>query len=392
MQSTIYILQKIEYLAKNNSVVLLAHANSAYERKVIAELAAGRVVIDLSDPALRERATWQPQEFLQRIEKPALLMNLQYAPRLVPYMTNAPAGSYLAAASQMYYLSEALRGVESAEIVNLPLGECSGAPFWPCVEYLCSLRNGVGNVDVLHNIFTGSIAGKNFASDDERKHFFTEYLKGFLQRDIQDLTTASDAMKFYRFLCAVAAETGNMVNYAMLGKAADVSSPTAKTWMAFLEGAGIVRLLWPISHPALKRIAKAPKIYFADTGLAAYLLRINREEELSGSAFFTALFETYVVNRILESYWGNGLEVKLSYLRDSNAKEINLLLQYEGAIYPIEIKKDNISPNKLAKKFNALAPLRSDESITVGNGCVITLGSDVSELDNGLWQVGAGKV
>ena len=390
--TTQFLPQKIEYLAKHNSVVLLAHANSAYERKVIAELAAGRVVIDLSDPALRERATWQPQEFLQKIEKPALLMNLQYAPQLVPYIINAPTGSYLAAASQMYYLSEALCGVDSAVVVKLPLGECSNAPFLPCVECLRSLRGLAGNTDVVHNIFTGSLAGKNFANDDERRHFFTEYVKGFLQRDIQDLTTASDAMKFYRFLCAVAAETGNMVNYAMLGKAADVSSPTAKTWLAFLEGAGIVCLLWPISHPTLKRIAKAPKIYFADTGLAAYLLHINSEEELSGSAFFTALFETYVVNRILESYWGNGLEVNLSYLRDSNAKEINLLLQYEGAIYPIEIKKDSISPNKLAKKFNALAPLRTDESIIIGNGCVITLGSDVSELDNGLWQVGAGKV
>ena len=390
--TTQFLLQKIKYLSQNNSLTILAHANSAYQRKVIAELAAGHVVTDLSDPALRERAAWQPQEFLQRIEKPALLMNFQYAPQLVPYMTTAPAGSYLAAASQMYYLSEALCGVESAAVANLPLGECSSAPFLPCVEHLRSLCGRVGSVDVLHSIFNGGLAGKNFASDDERRRFFTEYLKGFLQRDIQDLTTASDAMKFYRFLCAVAAETGNMVNYAMLGKAADVSSPTAKTWLAFLEGAGIVRLLWPISHPALKRIAKAPKIYFADTGLAAYLLRIGSEEELSGSAFFTALFETYVVNRILESYWGNGLEVNLSYLRDSNAKEINLLLQYEGTIYPIEIKKDNISPNKLAKKFNALAPLRSDESITVGNGCVITLGSDVSELDNGLWQVGAGKV
>ena len=390
--TTQFLLQKIKYLSQNKALTILAHTNSAYQRKVIAELAAGCVVIDLSDPALRERAAWQPQEFLRKLAKPVLLMNLQYAPQLVPYMTAAPAGSYLAAASQMYYLSEALRGVESAEVVNLPLGECSCVPFLPCVEHLRSLRELAGNIDVVHNIFNGSLAGKNFANDDERKHFFTEYLKGFLQRDIQDLTTASDAMKFYRFLCAVAAETSNMVNYAMLGKAADVSSPTAKTWLAFLEGAGIVRLLWPISHPALKRIAKAPKIYFADTGLAAYLLRIGSEEELSGSAFFTAIFETYVVNRIQESYWGNGLEVKLSYLRDSNAKEINLLLQYEGTIYPIEIKKDNISPNKLAKKFNALASLRSDESITVGNGCVITLGSDVSELDNGLWQIGAGKV
>lgn len=385
------LMSKIEYLIKSNTLLVLRHANSVYQHKLVHELTNERIAIDLSDPAIRDRAMWQPQEFLRKLDKPALLLNLQYAPQLVPYITaDTNAGAYLATATQMCYLSDVLRGAENVVVLDLPMKEEMCKPFQPCSNYLRGL-SGVKSSNVLHSIFTGCIFGSD-CNIENRSHLFSEYVKGFLQRDIQDMTTVSDAMKFYRFLCAVAAETGNMVNYAMLAKAADISSPTAKTWLNFLDGAGIVRLLWPINHPVLKRIAKAPKIYFADTGLAAYLLRINSEEELADSSFFTALFENYVINSIKESFLGNGLDVQLSYLRDSNVKEIDLILQYEGTIYPVEITKDQPNVNKLLKKFNVLAPLREDKNIFVGNGCVVTLGSDVQQWEENLWQVGAGRL
>ena len=196
-------------------------------------------------------------------------------------------------------------------------------------------------------------------------------------------------MRFYRFLCAVVMSTGSAVNYANLGNAADISSPTAKTWLAFLEGTGVVHLLWPIEHASLKRVAKGPKVYFTDTGLAAYLLRINNEEDLLKSTYFIALFETYVVNTIRESYLENGLEAEITYFRDSNAKEISVLLKYGDVLYPIDIKKEQPNVMKLRKKLKLIAPIEED-GVQIGNSCVISLSKNVEQLAENLWEIGAG--
>lgn len=171
-----------------------------------------------------------------------------------------------------------------------------------------------------------------------------------LQRDIMYLTPVSDDMKFYRFLCAVAAATGSIVNYANLGKAAGVTSPTAKQWATHLKGAGLMTYLRPLEHPALKRTAKAPKLYFRDIGLAAYLLHIGSVTELTQSIFFGALYEAYVYNRIRESYLAAGQKADLSYFRDSNAREISLLLREGNVIYPIDIIKENFFRKETAEE------------------------------------------
>lgn len=227
---------------------------------------------------------------------------------------------------------------------------------------------------------------------EDRDEFYAGYLKNFLQRIIKDLTTVSDDMRFYRFLCGIATITGSAVNYAYLGNVADISSPTAKQWLVFLEGTGVVYLLDPIEHGSLERVAKAPKVYFADTGLAAYLLRIGNTEELNESAFFGALFENYVVNTIRDSYIANGFDVDLSYLRDSNAKEINLLLRYNNVVYPIEIRREPFVTSKLRKKFRLLNAIEQDGVSCVGIGCVIGLGKRFEPLADDLLYVPVGSL
>ena len=257
------------------------------------------------------------------------------------------------------------------------------------------IHKGRGNephvVNTLSNgvAFSLGLSAEPFCHVNEKDRFLGSYLRKVLQCAIKDLTTVSDDMRFYRFLCAVATSTGSAVNYANLGNAADISSPTAKQWMAFLEGAGVVHLLWPIEHASLRRVAKGPKVYFVDTGLAAYLLRIKNEEDLAKSTYFTALFETYVVNTIRESYLENGLEAQLTYFRDSNAKEISVLLRYGDVLYPIEIKKEQTSITKLRKKFKLISGVKED-GLHVGNGCVVALGKNVEQLAEDLWQIGAG--
>lgn len=389
--SVFNLQQKIKYLLKKHKVVILKTNSSDWQEVFVKGLADGRSVVDVSDPMLRERAMWNPEEFAYNLPKPVLLLNLQYVPKLLACLVNEDVahGSYLCVVGQDYYIMEESCNFSDVAFLKLPLCVEDREPFYPCTDFLKELSKAGKSTNVMGNIIQGKLSAKEFASVDEKDRFLGSYLRKLLQCAIKDLTTVSDDMRFYRFLCAVATSTGSAVNYANLGNTADISSPTAKQWMAFLEGAGVVHLLWPIEHESLKRVAKGPKVYFVDTGLAAYLLRINNEEDLAKSTYFTALFETYVVNTIRESYLENGLEAKLTYFRDSNAKEISVLLRYGDVLYPIEIKKEQTSITKLRKKFKLISGVEED-GLHIGNGCVVALGKNVEQLAEDLWQIGAG--
>lgn len=365
---------KLVYKHKNKITIYtqMLSFEVVYKRKYI----ASREDLDFSDPAVRSRALSCPAEFVRQLEKPAVLHNLQYVPELVPFLAAAdvPNGSYIAAVTQLYPLLPLLKQYEEQiTLIELPLqADGSGEPFTPA-RYLQGDSAAAKNTDVLQEILLGRLLPDNGQDFSARQQQLSAWLKQFLQRDIMDLTPVSDDMKFYRFLCAAAAATGSIVNYANLGKAASVTSPTAKQWAAYLEGAGLITYLRPLEHPALKRTAKAPKLYFRDTGLAAYLLHIGSAAELTQSVFFGALYETYVYNRIRESYLAAGERADLSYFRDSNAREISLLLREGGVLYPIDIVKEGVSAKKLLKKFKALEPLAADSGIKLAQGSVIGL-------------------
>lgn len=382
--------QKITYLLKQHRVVILKINSSDWQNSFVQGFTSGRSMVDVSDPMLRERAMWNPEEFVRNLPKPVLLLNLQYVPKLLSCLASEEVanGSYLCVVGQAYYVMEESYSLPGVALLELPLSIEDREPFYPCTDFLQKLATGDRSANVLEKIMQGKLCADAFPDSDAKDRFLGSYLRNVLQSTIKDLTTVSDDMRFYRFLCAVATSTGNAVNYANLGNAADISSPTAKQWLAFLEGAGIVHLLWPIEHPALKRVAKGPKVYFVDTGLASYLLRINNVEDLLKSTYFTALFETYVVNTLRESYLENGLAAQLAYFRDSNAKEINVLLRFNEVLYPIEIKKEPTSVTKLRKKFRLISPVEED-GVVIGNGCVVTLGSSVEQVADDLWQIGS---
>lgn len=383
--------QKITYLLKQHRVVILKTNSSDWQNSFVQGLAEGRSVVDISDPMLRDRAMWNTEEFARNLPKPVLLLNMQYVPQLLPCLASEEVanGSCLCIVGQGYYVTEESYNLPSVAMLELPLCVEDCEPFYPCTDFLQKLAQAGKSVDVMERIIQGKLCAEACPSSDAKDRFLGSYLRNVLQSAIKDLTTVSDDMRFYRFLCAVATSTGNAVNYANLGNAADISSPTAKQWLAFLEGAGIVHLLWPIEHPALKRVAKGPKVYFVDTGLASYLLRINNVEDLVKSTYFTALFETYVVNMIRESYLENGLQAQFAYFRDSNAKEINVLLRFGEVLYPVDIKKEPTSVTKLRKKLKLISPVEED-GVIIGKGCVVTLGRSVEQLADDLWQIGAG--
>ena len=174
--------------------------------------------------------------------------------------------------------------------------------------------------------------------------FYSSYVSTYLERDINELIS-TDSLTFTKFLTAVAARTGEMLNFSNIASEIGVSEPTVKNWISILERTGIVYLLQPYSASALNRAIKTPKIYFRDTGLACYLTRWLTADALKNSAVAGNMFETFVVSEILKSYSNEGRDYRFNifYYRGkdknvTNENEIDLIIEEKGVLYPIEIK------------------------------------------------------
>jgi len=191
----------------------------------------------------------------------------------------------------------------------------------------------------------------------------------YLQRDLRDLARVGDELAFLRFLRAAAARTGQILNLADLARDADVAPNTAKSWLSILQTAEIVYLLEPYHTNVTQRLVKAPKIYFLDTGLVAYLTEWASPETLEAGAMSGPILETWIVAELLKSYWHAGRRPPLYYYRDRDQKEVDLLLVQDGIVYPLEIKKTASPSREDVRQFGALERL----GLPVGTGGVICL-------------------
>lgn len=193
-------------------------------------------------------------------------------------------------------------------------------------------------------------------NNSERNLYFKSYLETYLEKDVRKLINASSDLAFKRFLPYLALRTAQQVNYEVFARELGIDAATTKRWISILRTSGIVILLEPFMSHVSNRIIKAPKLYFMDTGLCAYLCKWPNAEMLSDCAMSGAFFETFVVSEIVKSFWNNLKEVSgsLFYYRDIDRKEVDLLYVEAGRIYPIEIKK-GLAPNKPTKNFRVLS-------------------------------------
>ena len=400
-------LERIKRLQQNKALILLRHCSSTWQKSFIKSLEEGRSVVDFADPLTREQAVNYTQAFVQGMAKPALLYNLQLVPELLPILaaSEAPSGSYIAVTDQAYYLMPKLEETQNVKVLELPLELTSKQPFVP--EQNVSQANkdfggkqpflpgqSVSQVpkDVLTSILDGGLFGQSAESGEDRKRFYASYIKSVLQHKIMEQTTVSDDIKFYRFLCVAASLTGTVVNYSTLANGVGITAPTAKQWLQFLEGACVVYLVQPLTDVPGKRLMKAPKLYFRDTGVAAHLLQINDQLALMQSVYLKNLMDNYVVNSIRESYLEQGEEPELLFYQDSNYKKISLILRVGNVLHPIIISKDDYSVNKTKKTFALLEGYAAEHGAKLGSGCIIGMGKEAAVLDKDLYYLPAGNL
>ena len=358
----------------------------------------GRKYITLDNPVARELAVNEPALFMERNKPPVIIDEIQYAPNLLPYIKmhvdeHQNTGDFWLTGSQKFHMmkdvSESLAGrIAVIEMYGLSQSEIDGAESEPFVcdhkamDRRYEVRKPQSLADLYERIFKGSMPEAT-ARDFNREEFYSDYVDTYLKRDIKALAQVADELNFFRFMTACAARTSDMVNYSDLAKDVGISAPTAKQWLSVLVSSGIVSLIQPYFNNALKRAIKSPNMYFMDTGLAAYLTRWDSPQTLEVSAMSGKFFETYVVGEVLKSYYNAGKRPPIYYYRDTDGKEIDLVLEANGILYPIEIKKTGNPGKDSCKNFSVL----QNSGKIVGEGAVICMYKNVTPIDGNNWAV-----
>lgn len=375
---------------KNAEIFVLVGTSQSGKTTFLKQLAsADRKYADLAEPAMRSVANEEPVLFLQRYAPPVLIDNIQYAPELVPVIKDyvqrhgKPGDFWLIAPKEdaetitaiMQELGDKFACLELCGLSSAELDGRESTPFIPDMQLLASrMQNLVPHsvVEIYERIWRGSKPAM-YNKGADWQAYYAKLVQDILQRDIRKFVQLNDEMKFYRFLCAAASQTAKLLNYAVMAKETGISIPTAKQWLGILERMGIVYLLQPAAFNGVKYVVKTPKLYFTDTGMAAYLLRWNSSDALELGAMSAEFFETWVIGEVYKSYAAAGQKAPLYYYRNFNGKEIELLILHNGVLYPVVITK-SAQPQKMYKRFNIVNPaFAACADAKVGGGSVICL-------------------
>jgi predicted AAA+ superfamily ATPase len=360
-------------------------------------LGEGRKFVSLDDKENRRLAQTDPELFLSLHPAPLIIDEVQYAPELFPYIkmeidNGARAGSYLMTGSQMYQLMKLageslagraailrMSGLSQHEIYGK--GEC--LPFMLSQDALQKRANCGQPTDVngqYERIWKGSLPAHISGKHAKREVFYNSFVDTYIDRDIKEMVDLKDEYRFRDFVRATACRAGQMLNVHALAEDVGVSDETAKIWLGYMEKSGVIFYLRPFSNNLLHRtIKKTPKLYFFDTGLVAHLTKYSSPEILMNGAINGAILENYVVSEIGKTYTNNGQEFYAHYYRDVDNKEIDMVLESDGQLHPLEIKKTASPSPELVSAFKIL----DKASIPRGSGAVICPKKELSALDKG---------
>jgi predicted AAA+ superfamily ATPase len=346
---------------------------------------------DLNDRAL---AKADPALFFQLHKPPILIDEIQYAPELFTYIKiiidkSQRPGDFWLTGSQIFKLMSGVRESLAGRVALLHLSPLSQQEIYSGFkgEFLLDFQTLIKRqekvkpadaAEIYKRIFNGSMPGLISGRYEDRSIFYSSYLSTYLERDVRDLSGSIDSLKFIRFMTAAAARTSQMLNYKAIADDCDIDQTTAKNWVNILETLGIMFLLHPYSNNTLKRTVKTPKLYFYDTGLVCYLTKWSSYETAMNGAMSGALLENYVVSEVIKSYQNAGREAFIYYYRDKDTKEIDLILEGDGQLFPIEIKKTAAPDKRIINIFSVIdkTPLKR------GAGAVVCMAEKLSAFDS----------
>lgn len=372
-----YIRRHIEDLVKEThqsfKSVLVTGARQTGKSTLLNSLFPDMRHVTLDDEFVKEQAQENPATFIMLNQPPVFYDEVQHAPQLFPQIKiwcdqSEQKGLFCLSGSQplnlMKNVSESLTGrVGILELAGLSLREIQNdpfsKPFLPVMDYVTERQKTVTSPDNIWEIIHRGSYPELQDPSVNWSIYYSSYVTTYLERDVRQLSAVQNLSDFRKFMIAVAARTGQLLNNSNIADEIGKDEKTVRNWMSILEASGIIYILEPYSNSALKRAMKTPKVYFRDTGLAAYLTRWLTPETLANGAMSGAFFETFVVNEILKSYMNRGIDYRfcVSYYRGRDKgkeQEIDLLIEENGVLYPIEIKQNDRVKAEQTSAFQVL--------------------------------------
>ena len=403
----------IERSAETFKAVLVTGARQTGKSTLLSRLYPDVKMITFDDPFMEDQAKNNPEMFMMLNEPPVFLDEIQYVPSLFRYIKmtcdkSGEKGQFFLSGSQPFKLmdmvSDSMAGrIAVIELAPLSLREITGSsftgPFLPTLEYVKERKDDAQNPGNIWNIIHRGGYPDLQDSSVDWSMYFASYIKTYLERDVRELAAVQDLDAFRKFMIACAARTGQMLNYSNIADEVGKDSVTIKKWISILEASGIIYVLEPFSSSVLKRAIKTPKLYFRDTGLAAYLTRWLSPETLANGAMSGAFFETFVISEILKSYSNCGLDYRyfVSYYRGKDKRkvkkdgnvisqeaEIDFIIEKDGILYPVEIKQASNVSADMTSAFQVLDNIPDKKR---GTGAVVCMCPSPGALRDNVLQI-----
>lgn len=357
-------------------------------------LNTGRTKVTLDDADERKLASNDPALFLELHPAPVLIDEVQYAPELFSYIkiavdNGAAPGSYWLTGSQSFSLMELARESLAGRVAVLHMSSLSQSELYgdgisaPFSVELSELKerekhlSACSATEMYSRIWNGAMPGHRSGKFTDRDLFYSSYIQTYIDRDVTEMIPGVDKLAYADFIRAAACRIGQQLNLHDIAQDVSVSDDTAKRWMQVLEKSEVVFFLRPYSNNLLKRTVKTPKMYFFDTGLVSYLTRYSSSDILMNGALNGAILENYAVSEIIKTFRNNAKDCIIHYYRDKDSREIDLVIESNGKLHPMEIKKSVNPGSKLADVFKLL----DRGSVPRGTGAVLCLRESMSAVD-----------
>lgn len=376
----------LQSLIKQFPAVLVTGPRQVGKLTLLQHISEDYQYVTFDDPLLLSMAKSDPTLFMLNHSGKLILDEVQYVPELFSSLKLAidkqkTSGLYLLSGSQAFHLMQnvteslagriavlKLQGFSLREIQQLDFYQ----PFIPSQDYISAREKVAQPIENIWKIIHQGYMPRLYEQETDWEIYYASYVSTYIKRDVRSLTNVSNITDFTRFMVAIAARSGELLNYSNVAQEVGVSVDTIKRWTTILETSGIIYLLKPYSNNHLKRAIKTPKVYMLDTGLMAWLTKWLTPETISQGAKSGQFFETFVVSEIIKSFYNNGIEPPIYFYRDTNQKEIDLLIEYNRTLYPLEIKTSASPDKKMAKTFSILKDNLPETETKISTGVIIS--------------------
>ena len=388
--------KKILEISEDYSCLLLIGPRQVGKTTMLEHLMEGtdRQKVSLDDVENRRLAKTDPEMFLELHPAPVLIDEVQYSPELFSYIkirvdNGAAPGAFWLTGSQSFQLmalaQETLAGrtaiIHMSALSQTELyGDAVTAPLSLSLDKLNQRKKHLSPcspVEMFERIWNGGMPGYRSGKYKDRDVFYSSYIQTYINRDVSDMIPGVDKLLFADFIRAAACRAGQMLNTHDIALDVGVSDDTAKRWLQVLEKSEVIFYLRPYSNNLLKRTVKTPKMYFFDTGLVAYLTKYSSPEILQNGAINGAVLENYTVAETRKTWLNDAKESLMHYYRDKDTIEIDLVIESDGELHPLEIKKSTNPGTELTSAFRIL----DKGPVPRGTGAILCLRETLSAID-----------